>query len=233
MSAFALPDGLLLAAGAAAALNPCGVAMLPAYLALLLGGKNSAAGGWLGGLTAGIILTAGFLTVFGLVGLVAAATMPLLSRVLPYYGLLVGAALSAAGFFLLLSNRSLGWSGASRLADSLLAAAGPGGPGTYLYGMAYAVASLGCTFPLFASLLGAATTTESLIGTIRSFVLYALGMGGVVTALCLAAVLARRGLELFFRAALPWMVRLSGAVMTVAGLYLLHYWLSGPGTALF
>ena len=62
-----------LAAGLIAAFNPCGFAMLPAYLAFFLGHelKNPPDGyqGFLNGVKVSLTLSAGFVFVFALVGI--------------------------------------------------------------------------------------------------------------------------------------------------------------------
>ena len=67
--------GFAFVAGMVAAVNPCGCAMLPAYLGLYLGAQDGTQGGQnialqLGkALIIGLVVTAGFLLLFGAVGL--------------------------------------------------------------------------------------------------------------------------------------------------------------------
>ena len=227
-SAAAIPSGLFLAAGAAAAFNPCGIAMLPAYIALLLGRGRAEGVRWPSGLAAGGGMTAGFLTVFGLAGAAGSLAMPLLAGALPYVGVAIGAVLLVLGL-LLLAGKGVSAGALSRLGDRLTPAAGSGLRGAYVYGLAYSLASLGCTFPLFVALVAGAVSAGSWLGGARAFALYALGMGAVVTAVSLAATLARQGLQRLLAGALPWVERISGGVVAAMGIYLLHYWLAGPG----
>jgi cytochrome c-type biogenesis protein len=226
-----IPAGLFFAAGSAAAFNPCGIAMLPAYLALLLGRGSGKVVGWPAGLAAGVAMTGGFLTVFGLVGLVGSAAIPLLGRVLPYVGVALGLGLVALGV-LLLAGKASGAQGFSRLADRLAPAAGSGVRGAYLYGLAYALGSLGCAFPLFAALMAGSLASGSWVAGVQAFALYGIGMGTVVTLVSVAATVARQGVERAFARALPWLERASGGVVAAMGLYLLGYWLGGPGLSL-
>jgi cytochrome c-type biogenesis protein len=232
--AAAIPDGLFLAAGAAAAFNPCGIAMLPAYVALLLGRDGGAgraeAVGWPGGLAAGGAMTAGFLAVFGLAGAAGSVALPLLAGALPYLGVAIGAALLGLGG-VLLAGRGFGSGRLGRLGERLTPAAGSGLRGAFVYGLAYSLASLGCTFPLFAALVAGAASSGSWAGGGRAFALYALGMGVVVTAVSVAATLLREALQAVLKQVMPWIGRLSGAVVLAMGAYLLQYWLAGPGAA--
>src|SRR5437762_1589490 len=68
----ALPFGYAFTAGMAAAVNPCGFALLPAYLGLYLGTDGSARKGLrpLGrALVVGTTMTASFIALFGVAGL--------------------------------------------------------------------------------------------------------------------------------------------------------------------
>src|SRR5690348_1440372 len=94
---------LALAAGMLAAANPCGFALLPAYLSLLVVGDDApgrpAAAGRALVLTAA--MTAGFAGVFGVFGLVVAPVAGSLQRHLPWFGVVSGLLLAGAGGWLL------------------------------------------------------------------------------------------------------------------------------------
>ena len=76
--------GLAFGAGLVAALNPCGFAMLPAYLALVVGGEGTGRLTALGrALAATAAMAAGFVavfTTFGLLTVAAASTVQRYSR---------------------------------------------------------------------------------------------------------------------------------------------------------
>jgi cytochrome c biogenesis protein CcdA len=226
-----IPAGLFVAAGAAAAFNPCGMALLPAYAALLLGRGTTAPGPWPAALAAAAAATAGFLTVYAIAGLAGGAAVPLLVRVPPYLGVLLGLALLALGL-VLLAGGTVGAAGPGRLAGRLAPAQGAGLRRAYAFGVAYALGSLACTFPLFAALMAGALASGSWAGGVRACVLYALGMGAVVTPVFVAATLGRDGLRRALARGLPWVERLAGGVVAAMGFYLLRYWLWRPGSAL-
>ncbi|MDP9437331.1 MAG: hypothetical protein M3P49_01055 [Actinomycetota bacterium] len=74
-----LPFGFAFGAGIVAAVNPCGFAMLPAYLSLYLGSqkegfeKRSAVGRAFRAVLIGGVVSLGFVLLFGLAGVVIAA----------------------------------------------------------------------------------------------------------------------------------------------------------------
>jgi len=106
---------LAFAAGLVAALNPCGFAMLPAYLVLVVRGEGAgdpetgtststgfAAVGRALAATGGMGL--GFLTVFGLFGALTISAGNTVQRYLPYLTAAIGIVLVALGIWLLLGR---------------------------------------------------------------------------------------------------------------------------------
>ena len=228
---------LALVAGAVAALNPCGFALLPAYLALLVApasdgrsGGQPAAIGRAGRFTAG--MTTGFVLVFGVFGLVVAPLALAVERVLPVLTIGVGAALVATGAWLL-SGRSVtlprltsrGW------------APGTSWTSQVGYGATFALASLSCTAGPFLAVTAGALGSGGAPAAIAAYVVYAVGMGAVVGALAVASATASAGLTAGLRRTAPAVGRASGVLLVVAGAYAAWYgWfelrvLAGSATA--
>ena len=113
-----VPLAFAFGAGLVAAFNPCGAAMFPAYVGYQLdtarteGNPIVAA---LRGVAMALSVTAGFVLVFGIVGLILAAGGRLIAQFLPFVGLGVGVIIAGAGLYLLLSKRKLGIMSASRV----------------------------------------------------------------------------------------------------------------------
>ena len=143
--------GLAFAAGLVAALNPCGFAMLPAYLLLVVRGQrsgteSSAARAWapIGrALAATVGMALGFVTVFGLFGALTISAAATVQRYLPYGTVVIGVVLVALGVWLLsgreltaMTPRPVGPRRASNVRQ------GSWIVGMYTYGVSYAIASL-------------------------------------------------------------------------------------------
>lgn len=203
-----------LAAGLLAAFNPCGFALLPSFLALLVAGP----GGVLRALRLSVAMTAGFVTVFGLIGVVLAVTTAPIQRHLPWAAVVTGCALVLLGAWLL-SGREL----TVRLPR--LAAGSPTGSilALYGYGASYAVASLSCTIAPFLAVTGLVSGGSGIRSGVLAFAAYGLGMGLVVGLLAMLVAFAREATVRRTRAVLPWISRLSGAFLLVAGLYVTYY----------
>jgi cytochrome c biogenesis protein CcdA len=219
-----LPLALALVAGAVAAVNPCGFALLPAYLAMLV--TDAPAGSMSGTrrqvLRAGrfsLAMTAGFVAVFGAFGLAIARLSVSVERYLPLVTLVIGVGLVALGAWVLRGGHVPGIRFAGRVG---LAPHGTVGS-QVLYGVAFAAASLSCTIAPFLAVTGAASRTGNAGGLLLTFVVYALGMGAVVTALAMAVALARGSLVHRLRSASRVVERISGVLLVVAGAYIAWY----------
>ncbi|MCZ7569027.1 MAG: hypothetical protein M5U01_10640 [Ardenticatenaceae bacterium] len=146
----------------------------------------------------GSSVSAGFILLFAVAGLVISAGGRVLITAMPWLGGLVGLGLIVLGIALL-AGRS--WSSAlfEQLADRI----GPGGAttqrGFFLFGVAYGLASLSCTLPIFLVVVGNALTRGDLLGSMVQFLSYALGMATVVVSLTLALGVFKAGLVHWLR----------------------------------
>jgi cytochrome c biogenesis protein CcdA len=220
--------GLAFAAGLVAALNPCGFALLPAYLLLVVRGQQS---GELStpppvlasvarALAATVGMALGFLTVFGLFGALTISAAATVQRYLPYGTVVIGIALVALGVWLLsgreltaLTPRPLGprWAPATRLSSM------------YGYGISYAVASLSCTIGPFLAVTAAGFRRGSVLTGVSIYLAYVAGLIVVVGVLAIAAATANSALADRLRRILPFVNRISGALLVLVGLYVAYY----------
>jgi cytochrome c-type biogenesis protein len=218
------PYALAFAAGLVAAVNPCGFALLPAYLSLLVVGDQGERPGRLAAVGRALLLTAamtlGFVAVFGGFGLLAAPAADAVARRLPWLSIVFGVALVGVGVWLL-AGRSL---------PSLVPgfARGPAVTRRFgsmmLFGAAYAVASLGCTVgPFLGLVVAAGFRGGSPVAGVGLFLTYAAGMGLAVGTAALAVAMARSSLVDRLRRATPVLVRVGGALVLLAGAYVAWY----------
>ncbi|MEV4713216.1 cytochrome c biogenesis protein CcdA [Micromonospora sp. NPDC049374] len=96
---------LALTAGMLGAVNPCGFAMLPAYLSLLVAGTTDTRGAVGRALTAAGALTLGYVLVFGAFGLALAPVADWLRPRLPWFTVGLGLLLVLLGCWLLAGRR--------------------------------------------------------------------------------------------------------------------------------
>lgn len=216
-----VPLALALSAGLVAALNPCGFALLPTYLTLLVAGDGgrSRQAGVLRALVAAGSLTAGFAGVFVTFGLVLSPVASELQPRLPWFTVALGAVLAALGGWLLAGRSLPGARGLARrgpaLRWSVVSMTG--------FGAAYALASLSCTIGSFLAIVVSAFRAGSVPAGIGLFAAYAAGMGLVVAVASLAVALAEDAVVRGLRRLAPLVARLGGAVMVLTGAYVAYY----------
>lgn len=221
---------LALGAGAASAFSPCGVAMLPATIGLLLGGRGATGG--LGervwrGLVAGILLALGFSLVVAVAAVLVSLVAHALFRVLPFLMVVLAFALMAMGVLMYLDRLAIGLS--TDAVATRVRSIGVGFAGTLVAaGAAYGLAALSCTLPLFIALLAEVAST-GLAGTAAVVLAFAIGVGLVLTTISVATALWRGVMERAIRAILPFIAKASGAIVVAAGIWIAYYWLFGPG----
>ncbi|WUI03521.1 cytochrome c biogenesis CcdA family protein [Spirillospora sp. NBC_00431] len=205
---------LALAAGLVAAFNPCGFALLPGYLALLISGPG---GAWRA-LRLSAAMTAGFVTVFGLFGIVISLVTASVQEYLPWFTVVIGVALTGLGIWLLTGRELL-------LRLPRLSVGGPTGslPALYGYGASYAVASLSCTIGPFLAVTGLVSDQGTLLNGLVTFVAYGVGMGLVVGLLSMMVAFAQQATVLKLRRVLPYVSRISGGLLLAAGVYIGYY----------
>ncbi len=221
-------------AGMASAVNPCGFAMLPAYLGLylrtnaeevespnfvLLFGRAVMIGG---------VVTSGFIVLFGVAGTIIGLGASQAVGALPWTGLIVGAVLVIAGAWIIGGGKL--YSGlAARAASHIGEANEVSVKGYFLFGLSYGVASLGCTLPIFLAVLGLNTAGVGFLESAGQFLLYALGMGSVIILLTLGMAFFKGAVVKGLRKVLPYIQPVGAALMIVAGVYIIFYWLTLGG----
>jgi len=213
--------GLAVAAGLVAAINPCGFALLPVYLTLLVVGEDDpgrtvAVRRALGATAA---MTAGFVAVFGVVGLVISPLTSAVYRYVPWFTVVFGVLLMLLAGWLIAGRAlpSFGWRPVRgpkvrRTVGSMM-----------LFGAAYALASLSCTVAPFLAIVVSSFRAGSVWTGVGLFVAYAVGMGLLVGVAALAVALTRSTAVSRLRRFGPALARLAGLLLFVAGGYVAYY----------
>ncbi|MEO5843057.1 MAG: cytochrome c biogenesis CcdA family protein [Acidimicrobiales bacterium] len=214
--------GLALTAGSVAAFNPCGFAMLPAYLGFFVRDNEPAAASRSGAVARALVvsaaMTAGFVLVFGVFGLLIDGASVAVGEITPWLTVGIGIVMVPTGVFLLLGRDikvrlpRLQRGGGDRRLTSMC-----------LFGMSYATVSLSCTMPVFLTAVSGSFRSDGFISGLASYAAYAVGMGLVITTLTVAIALARDGVIRRMRRALPYLNRVAGALLVLAGLYVAYY----------
>ncbi|MDP8958895.1 MAG: cytochrome c biogenesis protein CcdA [Actinomycetota bacterium] len=213
------PLALSFAAGLVSTVNPCGFAMLPAYLSYFLGldqpdeprGRTTVGRA----LVIGSVVSAGFLAVFGVVGILVTLGLGRVITLVPWAALLIGAGLVLLGLAML-----AGYQPVARLPKL----GGGARSGVFVFGVAYAVASLSCTLPVFLTVVAGTITRLDFLSGLATFLVYGLGMSLVLMSVTLALALGKRSLVGWLRRSAPYVNRLAGIILVVAGAYIVFFW---------
>lgn len=212
---------LALAAGMLAAVNPCGFALLPAYLTVLVLGDDSPGPGRAVGRALALTawMTLGFVVVFGVFGLVISPVAGQVQQYLPWFTTVFGLLVAGAGLWLLL-GRELPRVQLARGSGGALTRSVPTMVG---FGMSYAAASLTCSIAPFLALVVASFRAGSTGEGVALFVAYSVGMGLLVGVAAVAVAVARRGVVVALRRTGRWVPRVSGLLLLLVGAYVGWY----------
>lgn len=199
--------------GAFSLLSPCGYALLPGYLAYFLGSRLDVRRAILGGLAC----TLGIISIFSIIGLSASSLGALFPQLIPFLTLIAGVVMILMGIITLMNlgvlhiSLPVGFIGRGGLI------------GLYLFGFSYGLAAVGCSAPIFLSVLFYAMS-RGLINGMIMFLAYSVGVGLPLT---VTGILTARVKELIIEKighATPLIQRSSGIFLIIVGIYLLYFY---------
>lgn len=209
--------------GVLAAVNPCGFVLLPTYLMFFLGLEGSRPDdsqrtSLSRALKVGLATSSGFVALFLVVGTISRLFTNAIERNAKYASIVIGVALVVMGIAML-----AGWkpriitpnisSGKTRTYRSM-----------FVFGVAYAVASIGCTIGFLTSVILGSINVHGFASGLLSIVLYGVGMGAIVTALTVSFAFAKGGLLRVMRSGMRYLDRVSAVLVLLTGIYLTWYW---------
>ena len=208
--------------GMLAAVNPCGFVLLPAYLLYFLGidGGNQ-------GVTrvpiqralrVSAAVSSGFLVVFLIVGSISRLFTQWIELNAKYAGFVIGLVLIGLGVAML-----FGW-------KPSFATTIPGAKkdhstrAMFIFGVGYAIASIGCTIGLLTTAILGSIGTQGFVSGVISIVMYGLGMSLLVTALTVTLAAAKTGMAKMLKRNLRYIDKVAAGFIAITGAYLTWYW---------
>jgi cytochrome c biogenesis protein CcdA len=216
-----VPLAYAFTAGLVAAVNPCGFPMLPAYLSYFIGLDDANVdrdARVLRAIGAAAAVSLGFFAVFSALGIPINAGVTSIYRWMPWITMVIGGLLMVLGIAMLLGTKPtfalprLDRGGQSRRFGSMV-----------LFGVSYAVASLGCTLPVFLVVVAGTTERSNSLSGAVAFGAYTLGMTVVLMTLSVGLALARESMVRRLRQATRFVDRASGVLLVAVGAYLIWY----------
>ncbi len=218
--------------GVLAAVNPCGFVLLPAYLLYFLGLENSGDSNTgteespraplARALGVSGAVSAGFIAVFVVVGTISRLFTQWIELHAKYAGFAIGVVLLVMGVAML-----WGWK-PSFVASGIGSGIGASKDRTFVamfgFGVAYAVASIGCTIGFLTTAIFGSIGVHGFLSGVISIVLYGAGMALLVSALTVTLAFAKGGLLKTLRGGLRYFDRIAAGFIVATGLYLSLYW---------
>ena len=212
-------------AGLLAAINPCGFVLLPTYLLYFLGMENLRPGAERTSITRALAVSlsvsAGFMSVFVVIGVVTKWATDWFLDKTPYVSLVIGLALVVLGIAMLFgfqlpfTTPKLDVGKRDRSVLSM-----------FVFGIAYAVASIGCTIGPFLTVVLGSVSKKGLVTGIAAIGLYGFGMALLVSGLTITLALANTAVLKALRKGMAWFEYVSGIFVLLTGVYLTWYWYS-------
>lgn len=202
-----------------ATINPCGFALLPAYIGAFVAGDDVGVRAdrriaRAVGVSAAVSI--GFAAMFILVGIIFSSASSALRQQMPWVTIAIGAAMVVMGIASL-----AGWK--PRLPFQKSASAHRhDAVGMATFGFVYALVSLSCTLGPFLS-VSTFAMQRSFLGGITTYVVYAAGMGTIILALSVSAALAHDSFVGTLRNASKYAPRLAGILLLLSGGYAIRY----------
>ena len=208
--------------GVLAAVNPCGFVLLPTYLIFFLGTKEEENLPSSERLRRALVVSSGisigFLGVFFVIGVISRLFTQWFELNAKYASLAIGLILVVGGARML-----TGWT--PKFATPQMGGAQTKKfRATIIYGVAYAIASIGCTIGFLTTAVFGSIALNGFVSGVVSILLYGAGMAMLVAALTVSLAFAKTGIVTIIKNRLQIIQRLGAILVTLTGVYLLFYW---------
>ena len=206
-------------AGMLAAFNPCGFAMLPAYLGVqILGQSTDEKGNYLRALKFSFGMGAGLLATFTAFGFLVIPFAGAIERYLPWVTIAIALVLLVTGIAIFM-GKTIGLTSLFRPSiaptQGLWSQVG--------YGVTYALASLSCTIGPFLAVTATAIRSSSWFEVLITFALYGAGMSAIVLLLALLTASTSQKFIIWTKQKGKLLERLIAGFLILVSIYLFSY----------
>jgi len=163
-------------------------------------------------------VSSGFLVVFLIVGSISRLFTQWIELNAKYAGFVIGLVLIGLGVAML-----FGW-------KPSFATTIPGAKkdhstrAMFIFGVGYAIASIGCTIGLLTTAILGSIGTQGFVSGVISIVMYGLGMSLLVAALTVTLAAAKTGMAKMLKRSLRYIDKVAAGFIAITGAYLTWYW---------
>lgn len=219
---------LAFSAGLISFLNPCGFALLPVYITYYFKNEGMEKANLFrrifAGLLFGLMVSLGFAAVFSSIGIVVAYIGTSLLKYVGWFDFFIGFVLVSIGTIYLFNlNSRINLNKITLIGEKLKSNKLKNKHASFfLYGMGFAIASLGCTLPIFLLVVTSASKAGGFLNGILIFLTYAAGMSFFMILFSLAVAISKTAMESLLRKWMPYIYKFGAIVVIIAGIYLIY-----------
>ena len=219
---------LAFSAGLVSFVNPCGFALLPVYITYYFKNedleKSTLFRRIFSSLVFGLMVSLGFVVVFSLIGVAVSYIGKGLLKYAGWFDLGIGVLLIIIGFIYLFNwNAKINISKLTNLGEKMKSNKLRNKYSSFfLYGMGFAIASLGCTLPIFLLVVTSALKANGIGEGVIVFLIYAAGMSLFMIIFSIAVAFSKTVIEKTLKKWMPYIYKLGALVVIIAGAYLIY-----------
>lgn len=207
--------------GVLAFLAPCAVALLPGYIVAFISRDSQKSPGKIRrlyrGLKLALLSILGILVVYAIAGVLIIVAAQLLKDYMMWITIGMGLVLIVLGIFMVLGKDisfSINMNNPTDRTEAVEA---------FVFGVAYAIGALGCLFPLFLVVATQAMAAPTVWMGASYIGAYFAGISGMMIGTILLSTFAKDLLMEYLRRTLPHMIRITGGLLILAGIYVIYY----------
>jgi cytochrome c-type biogenesis protein len=201
---------LIFLAGMLALFSPCSFPMLPGYISYYLGAKISLKRAIFGG----IVCILGLFIVFSIIGLIVFIFHIFI--ISSFLGFIAGIIIIFMGISMIIEIKFPKFFIISRTPRQ------KGLIGLFLYGIAYGLATFGCSAPISLSIIFYSIATNSPLYGIIAFIIYTIGMGIPIIIITILIAKTKNLIIKRVMKIIPRLQKISGIVLIIIGSYLIY-----------
>jgi cytochrome c biogenesis protein CcdA/peroxiredoxin len=219
--------------------SPCAFPLLPGYMSYCLARKEGIRNGKGGAkdlkssVRGGMVAALGIISIFCLAGILVAAAGSTVVAYVSYLTPVIAVIIAIMGFLMLVDRTA--WADrifggiTTKVQNGLSGMTGRrigtgGNRGLFLYGAGYGVASMGCQAPVFVAIMVAGFAAGGFGQALLLFILFGIGMGAMMITVTVLVGMAKGMAIRKMTSAMPYIKRVSGLILLVAGMYLAYYY---------
>ena len=220
--------GYSFVAGVLAAINPCGIVMLPVYLGLYVYNNSDSndittSRKIVNSVNIILFVGIGFVALFSLAAIIVSLSSELIGDLIPFISILLSLLILYFGIGEL-SGEKIFSTKISSISSKIGNPKNINPIGFILFGISYGLASVGCALPIFISVVTKSINSSNNQSIFMDFISYSFGMISEITILTIATFISVNSTKIinnFFR---KWSSLIFGIFLTLAGIFMLSYW---------